>query len=92
MIKFVKCKTDEEDLELTQALENKIIELDEIYGSKSCNCHPEFKWEIAVDIYEHKKFEVHYVARIKKIKPCDFDNSIIEKINIKLKEEGKLRH
>ena len=78
MITFSKCSELCQDENAVNNLEEKIKELEVKYGDRSCNCHPEYEWKIAVDILADCTYNVHQVND-KIDRPCEFDKTIMRK-------------
>jgi len=67
-----------DDENVAAKLKNKVDELQTRYGNRNCSCHPNYKWQIAVDILKGDVYDVHTGSDGLKM-PCDFVKKMIEK-------------
>jgi hypothetical protein len=78
MITFLECMKYDDDENVAIKLKNEVRELQTKYGNRSCSCHPNYKWEIAVDILEEDVYDIHTTGDALKM-PCDLVKNMIEK-------------
>ena len=50
MITFLECEQTCDKENAASILKNKVAELQELHGEKSCECHPDYDWKVAIDL------------------------------------------
>lgn len=79
MVTFYGCKKyDPEDENVINRLAIKVDELQTKFGDRGCLCHPEYKWQVAVDISGDDIYKVHTGNDGLKM-PCDLVKKLISR-------------
>ena len=79
MIKFLKCASLCEKENADSNLERFIVNLNENFGERSCVCHPNDEWHIAVDLLKNCTYDFHTTGKGNPKNPlCQFWSNLYE--------------